>query len=233
MYTLDYLKMLYDSSFKSPRPWAKPPAQFKKRAWAFEVYDDNKGNVTIGLSPTPEDWHKVLADWKVHAYVIKHDKDKNPDGTDKKPHSHVMVMFDGPTSATVADQVRDAVGGVGLEPINSIKSYARYLCHLDNADKEKYNPDEVITFGVQDYMDTIESAYNRYKCIDEMTRYVDTNNVRSFYSLMRFARDYNSEWYRCLLDNVSVLKEYIKGRQYEWQKDYLEDLHEQFKKIDE
>lgn len=228
MYDKRYLDKQYFDSLKSHRPWPKIPEKFKRRAWAFIIYEDNIGNDEIGLTPTPKEWIQLLNTFHVHAYIIKHDKDVDPDGVIKKEHWHVLLMWDGPVSATIADQVRYAIGGIGLEPVTSIKQYARYLCHLDEYNtKYKYSTDDVIVLGQQDYLETIESAYNRYQCIDQMTRYVDQENVKSFYSLMRFCRDCNSEWYRCLLDNVSVLKEYIKGRNFESGYDQRERLKEQ------
>lgn len=216
MYDSVYLDQLYVKSLDSPRPWAATPEKLKRRGWSFVLYEDNMGNPDIGLTPTPVEFIKILQSFHVHMYLIKHDKDLDADGVIKKVHWHVLMMWDGPVSARIADQVRFAVGGIGLEPVTSIKQYARYLCHLDEPNKHKYDTSEVIVLGQQDYLETIESAYNRYQCIDQMTRYIDSNNVRSFYSLMKFCRDSNTEWYRCLLDNVSVMKEYIKGRQYEY-----------------
>lgn len=231
MYDHTYCDKLYLDSQKSPRPWAKTPDKLKRRGWSFIVYDDNIGNSEIGLTPTPREWIQLLSTFHVHAYIARHDHDLDSEGKPKKVHSHVLLMWDGPVSAYIADQVRFAVGGIGLEPVTSIKQYARYLCHLDEPNKYKYDVSQVIQLGMQDYLETIESAYNRYQCIDQMTRYIDQENVKSFYSLMRFARDCNSEWYRCLLDNVSVLKEYIKGRQYEYSIINRDNLRDQFNNI--
>lgn len=222
-----YLYHLYDSSKKTSHPWPKSPKLLKRRGWAFEIYPDNIGNESIGLSPTPEDWIQILRDEFLHAYVIKHDKDKNPDGEEKKLHYHVLIMWDGPVTAEYADLYRNMVGGVGLQPISSIKQYARYLCHLDNPEKHPYSTSDVICIGTADYMDTIEHSYNRAKCIEQMTRYVDNNNVKTFRSLVKFSRDFNFEWYMCLLDNVSFMKQYILDKRYE---DGLEKI-DHFKEI--
>lgn len=228
-----YLDKLYRASLKSTHPWAKPPALLKRRAWAFEIYPDNKGDPSQGLSPTPEDWIKVLQDEFLHVYIIKHDKDKNPDGTEKKLHYHVMIMWDGPVTATYADQYRNMIGGVGMQPIANIKQYARYLCHLDNPEKYQYPITDVINLGINDYVETIEKSFNRAKCIEQMTRYIDNNDVKTFRALVRFSRDNNQEWYFCLMDNVTFLRQYIADKRYEDEIIKMQNRKEILDKLDD
>ena len=48
-----------------------------------------------------------------------------------------MIMYDGKKSIEQAKENFDKIGGVGCEIVNSTRGYARYLCHLDNPDKEQ------------------------------------------------------------------------------------------------
>ena len=78
----------------------------------------------------PNDWQEILSSHFVPSFVSPlHDKDKNPTGEDKKPHYHVVVMFEGKKSDEQVKEVFDSIGGVGLEKVQSIRGYARYLCH--------------------------------------------------------------------------------------------------------
>lgn len=79
------------------------------------------------------DWMEKLADLKIKAFVSPlHDKDKNPDGEPKKAHYHVILMFDSVKSVEQVKEITDEIGGVGVEKINSLRGYARYLIHADN-----------------------------------------------------------------------------------------------------
>ena len=95
----------------------------------------------------PEMWQTILAEFKIPAFISPlHDSDKNANGEDKKPHYHVMLMYDSVKTEDQAREVFDKIGGVGCERVNSIRSYARYLCHLDNPDKHQYNTEDVKQF---------------------------------------------------------------------------------------
>ena len=78
-------------------------------------------------------WREVLQEQFVPCFISPlHDQDVNPTGEAKKPHYHVLIMFD---SVKTVEQARDIflkIGGVGCEIVNSLRGYARYLCHLDN-----------------------------------------------------------------------------------------------------
>ena len=81
----------------------------------------------------PENWLEVLAENKVPALVSPlHDRDVDPQDQPKKPHFHVVIMFEGPKTIEQAKEIFDPIGGVGCEVIKSIRGYVRYLCHLDN-----------------------------------------------------------------------------------------------------
>ena len=80
-----------------------------------------------------ENWKVILQEQCVPALISPiHNKDINSDGELKKEHYHVIIMFDGPKTKEQAQEIFDLIGGVGSEPIKSVRAYARYLCHLDN-----------------------------------------------------------------------------------------------------
>ena len=67
------------------------------------------------------------------------DEDGNKIVKPKKPHYHVMIMYDSVKTIEQAREVLSAIGGVGVEIVNSVRGYARYLCHLDNPEKYQYD----------------------------------------------------------------------------------------------
>lgn len=170
----------------------------------------------IYLDSAPSNWQEILSDLHVQAFVSPyHDKDKNPNNEDKKPHYHVMIMYDGKKSIYQAKENFDKIGGVGCEVINSTRGYARYLCHLDNPDKEQYSIQDVKSFGGADYVGTIGLPSDKYQIIGEMQDFCEKYNITSFYLLCNYARKNRSDWYRALCDNSSFyMKEYLKSKKW-------------------
>ena len=114
----------------------------RTRNWATVVYPESAG----------ENWVDKLKALIVPALISPlHDKDTNADGTAKKNHYHVMVLFDGVKTQEQARDVFDEIAGVGAEPIKSVRAYARYLCHMDNPEKAQYDVSDVQTLGGVDY----------------------------------------------------------------------------------
>lgn len=200
--------------------WLESPANFtgvtvkdRTRLYATIVYPDNKGDSERGLSPTPDNWIEVLQSFNVPCFVSPfHDKDKDYDENNlKKPHYHIMVMYDGVKTIRQFDKIRDAIGGVGYFVIDSAAGYARYLCHLEHANKHQYPISEVKAFNGADYELTIGNTYNRKACIIQMIKFIDRTHIKSFSQLLRYALKYEPDWFNCLMDNSFLLREYIKG----------------------
>lgn len=168
----------------------------------------------------PEDWLEILGEQKIPAFVSPfHDLDVNPTGEVKKEHYHVMVMFEGKKSVEQVMELFAQIGGVGCEQIQSIRAYARYLCHLDNPDKTQYSPENVRQFGGADYQDIIGLAADKYKCVREMLQFCRENGIVSYSDLMDYAEQYRFEWFRVLCDcGTVVVREYLKSRT--WLIDY-------------
>lgn len=143
--------------------------------------------------------------------------DCNPDsGEVKKEHYHVMIMFEGVKTEEQVKAIFDKIGGVGIEYVQSIRGYARYLCHMDNPEKAQYNPSDVVEGGGADYRDVISLATDRRATLKEMRAFVRQNNITDFSDLYDYADEYNDNW-SYLLDTNSAycMKEYINSR---WKK---------------
>lgn len=167
----------------------------------------------------PEDWLTRLGNYFVPCFVSPlHDLDINPYGEPKKPHYHVMIMYDSVKTIEQAREIIEDIGGVGVEIVNSVRGYARYLCHLDNPEKIQYDKGFVQSFYGADYDETIGLALDRYIAIREMINWCRDNGVFSYSQLFRYAMDNRADWFRVLCDNGTVVvKEYLKSSAWEIQ----------------
>jgi hypothetical protein len=164
----------------------------------------------------PEGWQDILSDQFVPSFISPlHDKDLNPTGEAKKPHYHVVIMFDSVKTAEQAEYIFNLIGGVGCEVVQSIRGYSRYLCHLDNPDKAQYNQENVRCLCGADYSAVIGLVLDKYKAIGEMIDYCKENGVFSYSDLLEYARMERFDWFRVLCDNGTVvIKEYLKSRSW-------------------
>lgn len=161
----------------------------------------------------PDRWQERLEQCFVPAFISPlHDRDINPTGEAKKPHYHVVIMFDSVKTKEQAAEIFSHIGGVGCEVVQSIRGYARYLCHLDNPDKHQYNKEDVKQLCGADYITTIGLPTDKYKCIKEMIEYCKDNNIISYSDLLEYAMNNHFEWFRVLCDSgTMVIKEYLKS----------------------
>ena len=166
----------------------------------------------------PENWQDILMSFCIPALISPlHDKDIDDTGEPKKPHYHVLIMFEGVKTVEQAKDVFEPIGGVGCKVVQSVRGYARYLCHLDNPEKAQYEPSDVCCIA-SDYIDIIGLAVDKYKAIGEMQDFCEKYDVVSFYALARYSRANRSDWHRILCDCGAVfMREYLQSRK--WSKD--------------
>lgn len=178
--------------------------------------DDRIRNFACMVYPesAPKNWESILSMYHIPAFISPlHENDIDPQNQPKKPHYHVMLMFDGKKSDSQVQELFDGIGGVGFERVQNIRAYARYLCHLDNPDKAQYNPEDVINVSGADYMFIIGLAQDKYKAIGEMMDFCEDQDIVSFYQLCRYARIYRYDWFKMLCDNSAFyMREFLQSR---------------------
>lgn len=168
----------------------------------------------VYLDSCADDWLDIIENEKVPVFISPlHDNDVNANGDDKKPHYHVLVMFDSVKTVEQAKAFFEKFGGVGCEVVNSLRAYARYLCHLDNPEKAQYKIDDVVQFGGADYLTCISCSSDKQKSIREMIVYIEENDITCFADLALWSSQNKSDWFDCLINSGAYfIKEYIKSR---------------------
>lgn len=185
---------------------AKSALQKRTRAWATIIYQES----------APDCWRETLQGYMVQTFVSPlHDADLKEDGSPKKPHFHVLMMYDGVKTPEQAREIFESFGGVGCEPVQSVRGYARYLCHLDNPEKHQYSPDDVCSYCGADYLSAICQQVDKYAAIAQMMQWVAENDVVAYSDLLEYAATNRQDWFRVLCDSgTMVIMEYIKSRSW-------------------
>ena len=166
----------------------------RARAWTAMMYQES----------APDGWKDKLADLLVEALVSPlHDQDvwtdedeaENPvhkAGSPKKAHWHIVVSYKNPVTFAKAREVFDEIGAVvPPEPKAKVKDFqqmARYLCHLDQPKKHRYDPADVQAFGALDYQRLIMAGRDEDNLLDEMMEYIDENCITSFRQFCVYVR---------------------------------------------
>ena len=149
----------------------------KTRYWTFLIYPDD----------IKTDWLSFLNELHIPVAISPlHNKDINPDDTIKKPHFHIIVCFEGPTTYNnILDNICKPLGcyddldkklyGITIpKRVLSLRGMYRYLTHLDNPEKYQYNQEDITTLG--DFqLDMTESEITLI-----VKAIIDTINVKGF-----------------------------------------------------
>ena len=204
-----------------------PDIKRKARAWTFIIYED---------STDIENFKSQIADQErvgLKAIYIKHDKDKNPDGSEKKTHWHIILIWEGPTTYNNALETAQSVATVNyIEAVRDLVGASRYLTHQDNPEKYQYSKDEVITVGNVDYTELITSSRNDRIELKKMVSYIKENEITSFSYFCFYCMDNNPEWFRILTErNTHFLGRLLQDQHFEKEQEKREEVTRGFKAI--
>lgn len=163
-----------------------------------------------------ENWLQLLRDEHIPCLVSPlHDRDINDDGTLKKPHYHVMLLFESVKTQEQAQEIYDMIGAVRCQPVRSYKAQVRYLCHLDDLDKAQYDPNDVKCLSGADYSTALEAADSKYEILQAIIAYCQLNNITAYSDLIDYCISDRFDWFKALCsDSSNIVDKYI--RSYTW-----------------
>lgn len=154
----------------------------KYRLFSFIVYPDS----------APENWRKIL-ELTVRMFCIS--PLHAPDDEITKPHYHVIYQHLGPVTLssflnTIPDAVKQVAANGYFIPVD--RNYQRYLCHLDQPEKEQFdgNPYELI------------ETLNGFS-LDLHKELTETERRELRKRVYRFMREYDFTEYADLLDALA------------------------------
>lgn len=181
-------------------------AKGRTRNWVFIVYPES----------APKNWRDILDDFHIEWVESPlHDSDKNDAGELKKPHWHVLLMFEGVKSVEQVKEVSEAVLGTIPIKCNSPKGTVRYMAHLDNPEKHQYDKSKIIAHGGADVGELLKPTSSaRYMLIREMSEFIRDNDVREYEDLYFYAMEYRfDDWFPILCDSGTyVLDSLLRSR---------------------
>lgn len=190
--------------------------QSRSRIWATIIYPES----------APENFRDLITDSGIPCYLSPlHCDDVNETtGEKNKLHHHLIAKYDTMKSPDQFKEFANTIGGVGAERVHSFRAAARYLCHLDNPDKARYDASNVLAFnGIGDYATAVMSSEEVECEIDQVVREIllfCRENVplirNNFSRLVDYAMDNNPEWFRHLRrDCAYIVEKKLKSAAYD------------------
>lgn len=186
----------------------KSSKNVKKRNWAFLLYPES----------APEDWVEQLRQTGLQVAISPlHDKDFNPDGSVKKPHYHVILVYGSPTTYNnVLSLTNGKLGQTVPQALEQVRGYYRYLTHEDNPDKAQYSKADIITLNGFDIRDFVElTATEITKIVREIQQFIRDNDILEYSDLLDTLLDGGeslADWYEVAISRTLVLTGYLRSR---------------------
>jgi hypothetical protein len=185
-------------------------ANDRSNYWAFIVYAES----------APDNWIQLLEDLKVPAAIspqhcddVWSESDEKKDsnhkaGTLKKPHWHVVLYY---SSLKSCSQVIGDVSPLGVsyvERVRNIKTYNRYLCHMDNPDKAQYDTADIrlLNGAMCDLTPEMTRELMR-QMRDEILHFIDEKCITEYNELVYMCLNSHYEW----LDYVETHTIFLQG----------------------
>jgi hypothetical protein len=183
----------------------------KKRNWATVCYPES----------APKDWLEILKKSGVQAAISPlHDKDLNPDGSPKKPHWHILLVYAGPKTLGSVKEFCETFGGVQPQAIESVRGYYRYLTHKDNPEKAQYDEREVKVlngFSILDFIELTKTEVNKIK--QELLNIIRVNQILEYSTFIDFVQAEGTvEQFDVAVSNTMFFDRYITSYRYQEEK---------------
>lgn len=183
------------------------PGSDRVRVWQFIAYPES----------APSDPWAILREFHTPFVVSPlHDKDIDKDGKLKKPHWHVIFIFDGPHSYDQMKEISDSVNAAPPVRVLNVRGAVRYLIHVDDPDKYQYHVGEIKTYcglNVSKYF--AYSSDELDQAIHELEGYIIQYNVCEFSDLVEYTRMYEPAWHYVLCKtSTNYFKTYLSSRRH-------------------
>lgn len=185
----------------------KSSKNVKKRNWAFVLYPES----------APKDWKEQLQLSGVQGEISPlHNKDVNPDGTKKKEHHHIILVYGSPTTYNNVKSLTDRLNQPIPQPLEQVRGYHRYLTHKDNPEKYQYDEKDIVTFNGFNIADFIELTKSEVLVIKrKLQKLIRENGIVEYSDFVDYVEENLEETdYDVAVNNTIFFNTYIKSKRY-------------------
>ena len=178
----------------------------KERYWTFVVYPES----------VVDNWIEQLQQLGLQCAISPlHDKDINANGEVKKPHYHVLLCFNGPTTYNKVASITKSLNGTIPQRVLSCKGMIRYFTHKDNPEKYPYNEEDIKTINGLDIKSFNELTNSQILFIKkEIIKFINQNKINSYFTLVNvYLYDSSmNDFLQVVVNNTIFFINYIKSK---------------------
>lgn len=182
----------------------------RTRSWTFIVYPES----------APENWRDIIDNEHIQWVESPlHDKDINANGEPKKPHWHVLVMYESVKTYEQVKELTDKLHTPAPQKCNGAKGLVRYMAHLDNPEKVQYDRHQIIGHGGADVSELLRPSASESLALQaEMIDFIVKYDVSEYIDLVVYARMNRPEWFEELSCRSFNIVQIIKSRRHSGRK---------------
>ena len=200
---------------------AKNSKEVQKRADAKRAQDTAENwEMIVYPESAPDDWKNILRGLHVPMFISPlHDKDIHEDGTQKKPHWHVILMFGAKKSKAQMKQITGQLNTVDPIRVQRLSGAVRYLIHKDDPDKFQYSSDEVESFNGANFLEAIACNVDIRSGLKMIFKIVRDEDIRNYNVLLDLLEEMGRDdlWIIATENRTLAVRAYLDDR-WKWMK---------------
>lgn len=158
----------------------------------------------------PSNWLDILSDTLTPIIVSPlHEFDLDSNGNYKKPHYHIIVLYNGPTTFNhIKKHFCDPINATIPKYILNLKGAFDYLTHKNHSDKFQYDDDTILWLNGANY-GYIDVDEDNFANIRTVLSIISDNGIKSFRELVNVVRD-DDVLLSVVRNNVFFITNYLK-----------------------
>lgn len=184
----------------------------RTRNWSFILYPDSEN--------LDSDWRDVLDEMGLQVAISPlHDKDVKKDGSLKKAHYHVIIVFDSVKDRSQVQEICKRIGANSQpERILNLRGAMRYLTHLDSPKKAHYKAVDVEVIGGLDYASIVDSPKEQEQKnsgqIGSIINIMAEKEIWNFAELAEYLLTEEIELFETYRKNAYFFGQYFKTKRF-------------------
>lgn len=185
---------------------SKKTIDSRTRIWSFIAYPES----------VPANWEQILTEqfnlkW---ARSPLHDSDINADETQKKPHWHIVLVFEGKKSYEQVLSITQAIRATNPQKVHNLQGLMRYFLHLDNPEKAQYDFKDIHAVGINAELEILGKNGFDKKLKNEIFELIRGNDIREYSDLIDFLQYDYCEHFEYATNHTLLFSAYLKSRRH-------------------